>query len=209
MVEEQLKLPDPKKDMRIVSDGVRKVFEDVGGIFRSVSGSIPEIPQAGVPEVFSALPKMPEAPVPRKGESVRYCGECLSKHSGTAKVLLREAVQRAEADGVSNEGVQEKVRDVVAEFGGAEYDSSSVANERIRALDQRMRTLRRKIQNTGLEVGRGSMEDLRMVASEVDAFRNAVYESLKEEAMYGCEDLSGDEKVKCIEAVKEFAEGRK
>ncbi|MDI6860307.1 MAG: hypothetical protein QMC85_07415, partial [Methanocellales archaeon] len=108
-----------------------------------------------------------------------YCLECLEKHTQTAKVLMREAIQRAEADGISSKGVQEKMRGVVEELVGAEDDSDTVTNARVRALNKRIRSLRQKIWESKATIGGGTLKDLMDIKKELDSLVEETYETAK------------------------------
>jgi hypothetical protein len=80
-----------------------------------------------------------------------YCLTCLSKHLGTAKILIREALQRAEK-GEPREAVLEKVRGAYEELMGAEDDSQALSDERIRQINSQIRDLRHWFFDTGVIV---------------------------------------------------------
>jgi hypothetical protein len=78
-----------------------------------------------------------------------YCLDCSSKHLGTAKVLLREALQRIEK-GEPREAVLEKVRGAYEELMGAEDDTLAVKDEGIRRLNSLIRDTRKWFFDTGV-----------------------------------------------------------
>jgi hypothetical protein len=76
---------------------------------------------------------------------------CMSKHLGTAKILTREALQRAEK-GEPREAVLEKIRGAYEELMGAEDDSLSLEDERVRQLNALIRDTRKWFFDTGVIV---------------------------------------------------------
>ena len=162
----------------------------------------------------SFLPK--EKPKPHthlsyKGQSkLDYCVECSVKHSQTAKVLMREALQRAEAGSPTDPGVQEKVRGVVEELLGMEDDTDTVKNEKVSTLNSATRTLRKFIYGKGAEVGRANLEDLREIKDLVDKLVDATYQVRMSEECIGCtvEELCGGN-VECVEFVEKAAKNVK
>jgi len=139
-----------------------------------------------------------------------YCIECSVKHSQTAKVLMREALQRAEAGSPSSLGVQEKVRGVVEELVGMEKDTDTVKNEKVSTLNSATRTLRKFIYAKKAEVGAASLEDLREIKELVDKLVDATYTVRMSEECIGCkvEDLCGGN-LECIEFVERAAKSVK
>jgi len=81
----------------------------------------------------------------------KYCLDCLSKHLGTAKILMREALQRAEK-GEDVKAILEKVRGAYEELMGAEDDSQALTDERIREFNAKIRDLRHWFFNSGVLV---------------------------------------------------------
>lgn len=111
-----------------------------------------------------------------------YCVECSLKHGQTAKVLMREAIQRAESDSPQAEGVKEKVRGVVEELSGMEDDTDTVLdNENVRRLNQRARELRKYIYSTQAEIGGAKLETLREIKSRIDSLVTETYRVREEE----------------------------
>ena len=106
---------------------------------------------------------------------VDYCIECSVKHSQTAKILMKEALQRAEAGDPSLEGVQEKVRVAVEELCGLEDDTTTVKNEMVTTLNTLSRELRKFIYTTGAEMGKASLEQLRDIKGMVDQLVDTSY----------------------------------
>jgi len=108
--------------------------------------------------------------------AVDYCIECSLKHSQTAKVLIREGLQRAEVCNCTNsEGVLEKVRGVVEELSGAEDDTNTIQNQDIIDLNTEIRELRKFIYSSKAEIGGASIDVLREIKDKVDSFVERVY----------------------------------
>jgi len=151
-----------------------------------------------------------------------YCIECAVKHSQTAKVLMREAIQRAQAGSPSDKGVQEKVRGVVEELVGMEDDTGSraikggdsyqmyVANEKISTLNSSARILRKYIYAKGGEVGTATLGDLREIKDMIDQLVDATYAVRMGEECIGCtvETLCGGN-LECVEFVERAAKSVK
>ena len=139
-----------------------------------------------------------------------YCISCSIKHSQTAKVLMREALQRAEAGDPSLEGVQEKVRGVVEELCGLEDDTDTVESEMVTTLNTLSRELRKFIYTTGAEVGKASIEHLRDIKDMVNKLVDAAYQVRESEECVGCtvESICGGN-IECVEFVEESIRGVK
>ena len=135
-----------------------------------------------------------------------YCVECCSKHSQTAKVLMREAIQRAQVGSPSDLGVLEKVRGAVEELVGFEDDSDTVKNEKVSTLNNLSRTLRKLIYAKKAEIGGGSLEDLREIKDMLDKLVDVTYQVRASEECLGCtvEELCGGD-LACVEFVEKAA----
>jgi len=131
---------------------------------------------------------------------VDYCIECSVKHSQTAKVLMREALQRAEAGDPSLEGVKEKVRGVVLEICGMEDDTTTVMSEMVVMLNVSARELRKFIYTTGAELGKASIGDLREIKGMIDDLVEASYTVRAAEDCAACnvESICGGD-VECMQ----------
>jgi cell fate (sporulation/competence/biofilm development) regulator YmcA (YheA/YmcA/DUF963 family) len=103
-----------------------------------------------------------------------YCLECASKHVGTAKILLREALQRAEK-GEPPELVLEKVRGAYEELMGAEDDTMSVSDEGIRRLNSMIRDLRKWFFTTGAIV-KPDKNIITEAYSKITQLNNTIYD---------------------------------
>lgn len=145
-----------------------------------------------------------------EGQSeLSYCVECGVKHSQTAKVLMREAIQRAEAASPSSIGVMEKVRGVVEELCGFEDDTEQTGpdqNMEVTSLNTAARSLRKFIYTTRAEVGGASLEDLHEIKSMVDKLVDKTYRVRLNEQCIGCtvEELCGGN-LECVEFVERAA----
>ena len=104
-----------------------------------------------------------------------YCLECSEKHGQTAKVFMREGLQRAEVDGSNSEGVIEKVRGVVEELTGFEADTETVENPEVSALNAEAREIRKFIYASKAEIGGASIEILQEIKKKIDGLVDAVY----------------------------------
>ena len=106
-----------------------------------------------------------------------YCVECAEKHGQTAKVLLREALQRAVSDGSDSEGVVEKVRDVVEELAGYETDTNVDAKlyPKISMLNNMAREIRKSIYASQAEIGGATMDILEQVKKDLDHLVEETY----------------------------------
>jgi len=138
---------------------------------------------------------------------VDYCIECSVKHSQTAKVLMREALQRAEAGDPSLEGVKEKVRGVVEELCGLEDDTTTVSNETVTVLNTSARELRKFIYTTGAEVGKASLEQLREIKGMIDSLVEVTYTVRAAEECPACnvESVCGGD-VECMQFLIDAAD---
>lgn len=164
-------------------------------------------PQAGVPV---AKPK-PHEHISFEGQSeLDYCLECAVKHSQTAKVKMREALQRAEAGSPSDTGVLEKVRGVVEELVGMEDDTATVKNDKVSTLNSLSRSLRKYIYGAKAEVGGASLKDLREIKGLLNKLVGAVYTVRESEECIGCtvESVCGGN-VECVRFVEERIRGVK
>jgi len=137
-----------------------------------------------------------------------YCIECAVKHGQTAKVLMREALQRAEAQDPLSEGVKEKVIGVVEELSGAEDDTTTVKNENVTKLNTAARDLRKYIYSSKAEIGGAPVDVLREIKSKVDAFVDLAYKVREEEEIcvpcVAPTICSGNEE--CVKVLEEASE---
>lgn len=116
-----------------------------------------------------------------------YCLECSEKHGSTAKVLMREAIQRAEVcTCTDSDGVLEKVRGVVEELSGMEDDTNTTENEKVIALNSLARDIRKEIFALKAEVGGATIEELREIKDKLDALVEQVYDTRKTEDCPSC-----------------------
>ena len=197
-------------------DRFQETVDLIDGKLGQIDKAVTQVDQRftlpGPPTGF--LPK--EKPKPHthlsyEGQSeLDYCAECLQKHSQAAKILIREAVQRAEAGSPSDPGVLEKVRGAVEELVGFEDDSDTVKNEKVSTLNSLSRTLRKFIYAKKAEIGDGSLEDLREIKDLVGKLVDATYDVRMSEECIGCsvEELCGGN-VECVEFIQKAAETAK
>jgi hypothetical protein len=163
-----------------------------------------EAPQAETkPTATSEAPEGHMAPPPGM-PAEHYCLECASKHVGTAKILLREALQRAEK-GEPPELVLEKVRGAYEELMGAEDDTMSVSDEGIRKLNSMIRDLRKWFFTTGAIV----KPDKNLIAeayARMSQLNNTVYGEYAKRLEKAIESM---ERVEAkMEALKEAVKAR-
>jgi DNA repair exonuclease SbcCD ATPase subunit len=112
-----------------------------------------------------------------KGESTeKYCLDCMSKHLGTAKILIREALQRA-VKGEDPQAILEKVRGAYEELMGAEDDSQSLSDPRIQELNKMTRELRKWAFNSGVLV-EPDKELISQFAEKINQLNDEVYNEL-------------------------------
>lgn len=106
-----------------------------------------------------------------------YCVECAEKHGQTAKVFMREALQRAEVCGNGScEGVVEKIRGVLEELAGFEADTQTTENESVTALNTIVRETRKQIFAMQAEVGQANMDQLRVLNEVISRLVDKTYE---------------------------------
>lgn len=141
---------------------------------------------------------------------IDYCIECGVKHSQTGKVLMREAVQRAEVDGPESPGVKEKVRGVIEELSGMEDDTDTkTGNENVIALNNAARMLRKHIYSTKAEIGGASIEQLRKIKTAIDGLVEFSYKAREaEEICVPCVSplICKKNKEECVAFLEEAAE---
>ena len=146
---------------------------------------------------------------PGQGE-IDYCIECAVKHSQTAKVLMREALQRAEAENPAIEGVKEKIRGVIEELSGMEDDTDTkTENKNVTTLNNAARMLRKHIYTTKAEIGGASIEQLRKVKTAIDGLVDFSYKAREaEEICVPCVSpmVCKENKEECIAFLEGAAE---
>ena len=211
--------------LRRVTKKAAKEGLEGAGLRRVALKVAPDLIDFGIDAAFKAYDqrkrRSPEAERPQvekrvygaeaksfEGQSdLEYCIECAIKHSQTAKVLMREALQRAEAGDPGLEGVKEKVRGVVEELLGLEDDTDTVDNEMVTALNTSGRELWKFIYTTGAEMGKASMEDLREIKRMVDQLVEASYTVRAAEECPACnvEEICGGD-VECMQFLIDAAE---
>jgi len=106
-----------------------------------------------------------------------YCYDCASKHLGTAKILLREALQRA-VKGEPREAVLEKVRGAYEELMGAEDDTQSLSDERTKQINSMIRDTRKWFYDTGVIV-ESDKDKIAEALRRVDKLNDEVYKEIE------------------------------
>jgi len=193
-----------------MANRLQRTVDLIDGKLNVIDGTVTEIDKRFTsptpPAELASEMKPKSGHLSYEGQSkVDYCLECCEKHGQTAKVLLREAIQRAEADSPSSPGVMEKVRGAVEELVGFEDDSDTVKNERVATLNSLSRTLRKFIYAKKAEIGGANLKDLREIKDMTDKLVDAVYQVRVnlEAPCIGCtvEELCGGS-VECVEFVE-------
>jgi len=106
-----------------------------------------------------------------------YCLDCASKHLSTAKILIREALQRAEK-GEPPELVLAKIRGAYEELTGAEDDTQALSDEGIRRLNSQIRDLRKWFFDSGVLVETDKSK-ISEAFSRVASLNDTVYSELE------------------------------
>lgn len=144
-----------------------------------------------------------------EGQSeVDYCIECAVKHGQTAKVLMRESLQRAESEkNPASEGVKEKIRGIVEELTGMEDDTdTTLENENITKLNTHARDLRKHIYSVKAAIGGADIDTLRDIKARVDQLVAETYlVREKEEICVPCVSWICYGNQDCIEFLEEAA----
>jgi len=154
-----------------------------------------------------------------------YCFECATMHLGTAKVLLREAVERFDRGG-PKEVIAEKVRRAYEELLGAEDDLRSVYDQRVRELHNKVEDVRKWVYRSGLlaspskELAAEALSRLSKVSEEVyrelEAKKDRLLAGFRESGCPVCEGLDPRKLMericerigpKCKEAVEKLLRG--
>jgi hypothetical protein len=129
------------------------------------------------PEVKQGASKLSHIATPPGVSEEHYCYDCASKHLGTAKVLLREALQRA-VKGEPKEAILEKVRGAYEELMGAEDDTQALSDERTRQINAMIRDVRKWFYDTGVIVDT-DQNKIAEALSKVDMLNNEVYTEIE------------------------------
>lgn len=132
-----------------------------------------------------------------EGQSkVSYCLECSEKHGSTAKVLMREGINRAEASGsAAAEGVLEKIRGVVEELSGFEDDTDTTESDDVMALNNEAREIRKLIYASKAEIGGADLDTLKEIKNKIDSLLEDVYKARERHECPTCKIKVESEKV--------------
>lgn len=113
---------------------------------------------------------------------IGYCLECISGHTMTALTEMRHALDRYRTSGEMTEGVQEKVRNSIAELMGITYDvkdlskASPEVEKGLNEILDEVRWIRKDAESAkGLTRGYGSEEDLENLRNKIFALQNKAY----------------------------------
>jgi len=111
-----------------------------------------------------------------------YCLECTSGHTMTALTEMRHALDRYRTAGQMTEGVQEKVRNSIAELMGITYDvrdlsnASSEVKKGLNEILDEVRWIRKEAESVkGLTRGYGTEEDLKNLSDRILVLQNKAY----------------------------------
>jgi hypothetical protein len=151
-----------------MGERVGRIIRSAVDLLATIIESAPTKAEREFSRLLSASTPPPEAPrshiaTPPGTSEEQYCLDCASKHLGTAKVLLREALQRAEK-GEPRESVLGKVRGAYEELMGAEDDTLAVRDEGIRRLNSLIRDVRKWLFDSGAIVE----PDKRLIAEALE-----------------------------------------
>lgn len=201
--------PDPLEALEKFDSVINELDSTVKGIDGRIGEMDRKVTEIDKRFTIPTLPKPKPTPKPERSHShepytgsLDYCVECAVKHSQTAKVLMREALQRASAGSPADEGVQEKVRGAVEELSGLEDDTDTIGRdpdaERVRNLNTAARTLRKYVYATRAEIGEASFDTLKEIKGMVDQLVDACYSVRKSCVACTVEELCGGN-LECVE----------
>ena len=111
--------------------------------------------------------------------SVLYCLDCFSKHIGRAKEYLGEGIDFYHRDHSISDQVQSKMRAVADTWGAMEDDMAANAPPAIRHIFDEAQMLRKEIGERGLDVGRGSLEDIQEMKAKAERLSREFYNAKK------------------------------
>jgi len=134
-------------------------------------------PNPVLPQLLSSSQERSHIATPPGVSEEHYCYDCASKHLGTAKILIREALQRAEK-GEPREAVLEKIRGAYEELMGAEDDTMSLSDERTRQINSMIRDTRKWFFDTGVIV-EPDKNKIAEALSRVSRLNDEVYHELE------------------------------
>ena len=164
--------------MKLVRDGsqtIRGVLNDIRQMADSLR--LPEEPMDAEYRVLEEAPALAPAT-----QSVAACWDCLDKHYNTASDAGNDASKWAsEAGGVTG-SVKEKARDLLEALAGAERDMEKALPQAgpqekpiLATLMAENRALRKRISQTGLHIGMGTVADVEAVHRGALALRESYY----------------------------------
>jgi len=129
------------------------------------------------PEINSTLPEN------EKADENLYRFECLAKHLGAASVLLKEAYERANDEGMGD-GTAEKVVEAMNEHAGMEADLEKMGDASdVKAVVDKLysgvRGFRAAAWKARLTVGGGTKDDIEAARTWNNIMLSTVYENAK------------------------------
>jgi len=212
-----------------LTEKIDDVEEEIERYFREVEEELEKLEKEAEPELTGEGLEESEAEKKYRMESftpptykrehydIDYCLECLEKHLQTAKVLMREAIQR-KASGEPTENVLEKIRGVVEELAGAEDDSNTMIDDDVRMLNTKIRGLRKEIWRRGLSVHGGTLRDLNEVKRRIDELLEETYRVAEKKKppqisecpwcndiiLTTCRKLPADRRPECYKAFRDL-----
>ena len=111
--------------------------------------------------------------------SVLYCLDCFSKHVGRAKEYLGEGIDFYHRDHSMSDQVQGKMRSAADTWGAMEDDMAANAPPSIRHVFDDAQMLRKEIGERGLDVGRGTLEDIQEMKAKAEHLSRDFYDVKK------------------------------
>lgn len=117
-------------------------------------------------------------------EEIDYRFECCAKHLGVSLGVLKEAIDRAIETGIGDSGVKQKVREAMVSLNAMEPDIEAMihipeAREAVEWLQSGQRNFRKAIWESGLERGKGTIDDLRAAHRWAGVLLDRVYKEME------------------------------
>lgn len=190
------------------TEGVKKLIEVVSSVIGLAAKTSYVREVSGPPKPL--LPGTSHIATPPGVSQESYCLDCISKHLATAKILLREALQRSQAK-EAEEAVLAKVRGAFEELTGAEDDSQSLTDPQIRNLNARIREARKWLYEHAL--ASASPETISKAFSLVEELLGMTYREIESrkkrvmEALGRLEETIKEAKAKVSGGVEKAYEG--